>query len=248
MTLKEQYLHPSAIIPIVVVLIAGTMYVNGQKHLASGSPSTITVTGEGKVSAVPDIASLSFGVQTGRQKSAEVAMNKLSEDMNAIMNAIMAVGIKEQDIHTESLYLNPAYDWNEGTQIPRGFEASQSLRVKVRDLDTIGEVLSVATKAGANHAGGVSFTIDEPEELRRAAREEAIDQARDKARKLANDLGVTLGKFKGFNEGGSGYPQPMYERAMMDGGIGMGGGGGAPPMPAGEQEIRVNVNLTYEVR
>ncbi len=246
MTLKEQYLRPSAIIPIVVALVAGAMYVSGQKHLVSGPPPTITVSGEGKVSTVPDIASLSFGVQTGRQQTAEAAMEKLSTDMNAIMEAVMVAGVKKKDIRTESLYLNPAYDWDEGARIPRGFEANQSLRVKVRDLDTVGEVLSAATRAGANQAGGVNFTVDDPEELQREARESAIDKAKENARKLAADLGVSLGKLKGFNEGGGGSPQPMYERAMMDS-AGM-GGGGAPPMPAGEQEIRVTVHLLYEVQ
>ena len=231
---------------LISVALGGVFFVAGQNVENRSDPATISVSGEGKVSAVPDIASLSFGVQTGRQKTAQAAMEKLSEDMNAVMEAVKETGVEEKDIRTESLRLFPAYDWNEGMQIPRGFEANQSLRVKVRDLDKVGEVLSAATNAGVNQAGGVSFTIDEPEELQREAREKAIDDAKKKAKELARDLGVTLGDLKGFNEGGS--PMPMYrgDYAMMEGGIG--GGGGAPPMPAGEQEVQVNVNLTYEVR
>lgn len=231
---------------LLAVVLGGAFFVAGQNVENRSDPATITVSGEGKVSAVPDIASLSFGVQTGRQETAQAAMEKLSTDMNAIMDAVKATGVEEKDIRTESLHLSPAYDWDEGTRVPRGFEASQSLRVKVRDLTKVGDVLSAATNAGANQAGGVSFTIDEPEELQREAREEAIEDAKEKAKELARDLGVTLGELKGFNEGGGAIPMYRKDFAMMEAGIG--GGGGAPPMPAGEQEVQVNVSLTYEVR
>lgn len=210
-------------------------------------PATISVNGEGEVSAVPDIASLSFGVQTGRQKTAQAAMEQLSTKMNAVIDAIKDEGIEEKDIRTQSLSLHPSYDWEEGKRIDRGFEANQNLRVKVRDLEKIGTVLTAATSAGANQAGGVSFTIDDPDELRAQARAEAIADAEEKAHVLAKDLGVALGKLKGFHEGGGYAPAPMYERAMsMDAGYG-GGIEESIPVPAGEQEVRVNVSLTYEV-
>jgi uncharacterized protein len=234
-------------LPLVVAVILGSAFIIG-KNVESTQlpPVTISVSGEGKVSAVPDIASLSFGVQTGRQTTAQAAMEKLSNDMNAVMDAIKAKGIEEKDIRTESLNLFPAYDWDEGTRVDKGFEASQSLRVKVRDLAKIGDVLTAATSAGANQAGGVNFTIDEPEDLQNEARDEAIANAKEKAEELADELGVKLGKLRGFNEGGY-SPAPMYERAMMMDSVGMGGGGGMP-VPSGEQEVRMNVTLTYEVR
>jgi uncharacterized protein len=236
-------------LPLVVAVILGGAFIIG-KNVESTQlpPVTISVSGEGKVSAVPDIASLSFGVHTGRQTTAQAAMEKLSNDMNAVMEAVKAKGIEEKDIRTESLNLFPAYDWDEGTRVDRGFEASQSLRVKVRDLAKIGDVLTAATSAGANQAGGVNFTIDEPDDLQKEARDEAIEDAKEKAKELANELGVSLGKLRGFNEGGY-SPAPMYERAMMmDMGMGGGGGGGGMPVPSGEQEVRMNVTLTYEVR
>ncbi len=233
-------------VPLVVALILGSAFIAGQKIESRGESATISVSGEGKVTAVPDIAALSFGVQTGRQESAQFAMEQLSNSMNAVIEAVKKAGIEEKDIRTESLNLYPAFDWKEGEQIPRGFEASQSLLVKVRDLAKIGAVLSAATAGGANQVGGVSFTIDDPEELKRQAREEAIQNSKEKALELAKDLGVKLGKLKGFNEGGFAAPTPFYERSMMD--VGMGGGGGVVPVPTGEQEIQMSVTLTYEVR
>jgi hypothetical protein len=200
------------------------------------------------VSAVPDIASLNFGMQTGRQKSAEAAMRMLTEKIESVFDAVKETGVEEKDVRTRNLSLNPAYDWNEGKRIDRGFEASQSLTVKVRDLSKISDVLDAAVKAGANQAGSVSFTIDDPEELRAQAREAAIADAKEKALVLADQLGVSLVKFNGFWEDG-GMGQPVYmERTMMMDSMEAGMGGAAPPLPAGEQEVRITVNMTYEVR
>lgn len=248
-TMEERtvYLRPPVWLPILVAVIAGGAYIAG-KHLEvrGYQPMQISVSGNGKVFATPDIASISFGVQTGRQASAQQAMENLRKNMDAILAAVKRLGIDEKDIHTESLWMNPAYDWIDGRQVSRGFEASQSVQVKVRDLSKIGQVLSDATAAGANQAGGVSFTIDDPDELKAEARDAAIADAQEKAEKLAAQLGKTLVKLKAYNEGEMGaYPPVMYDRAMMSEGI---GGAGPVPVPAGDQEVRVSVMLTYEVR
>lgn len=233
---------------LVAVAVGGGFYVHGKKLEGRVlPPPTISVTGEGKSAAMPDIAQLSFGVQIQRQPTAKAAMDQLGQRMQAILDAVKASGIEEKDITTESLSLSPAYDWNEGRQIMRGFDASQSLRVKVRDLDTVSEVLAAATNAGANQAGGVNFTVDDPEKSRAEARQKAIAQAQAKAQTLASQLGMTLGKLQNFNEGG-GYSPPMPYAARGEV-MGMGGADmTATPLPAGEQEVHVQVNLTYELK
>ncbi|MFA7681515.1 MAG: SIMPL domain-containing protein [Candidatus Peribacteraceae bacterium] len=238
-------------IPIFLVFLAGGAYLTG-KYIESQdlSPVIISVQGEGRVFANPDIAQITFGVETGRQSTAEKAMNVLSENMNKVFEAVKAQGVEEKDITTASLSLNPAYDWNEGARIDRGFEARQSLSIKVRDIAAIGEVLSAATAAGANQAGGISFTIDDPEELYAAARIKAIDRGEEKARTLAQQLGKQLGKLRNFSEGGV-VPTAMYRNVQMDMAEASGMGGGGPvstPLPAGEQEITVTVYLGYELR
>lgn len=244
--------RPPVWLPIIVAVIAVGGYVTGKtietRHL---DMVTINVTGEGKVYANPDIAQMSFGVQTGRQKTAEEAMKVLSEKMNAVVDAVQKAGIEEKDVVTQQLSLNPSYDWNDGKRVDEGFEANQRLRVKVRDLEKIGDVLTVVTAAGANQAGGVSFTIDDQDAIRSQARQKAIEHAQAKALVLAKELGMQLGKLRGFNENGGHLPTPSYARneMMMDA---MGAGGAveyAPtPVPSGEQEIRVNVSVMYELR
>lgn len=202
----------------------------------------------GKVQAVPDIATLNFGMQTGRQKTAQAAMEKLSKNMNQVFEAVKKAGVEEKDIKTRHLSLNPAYDYEDGKRKEQGFEANQSLVVKVRDLDTITDVLDAAVSAGANQAGNVSFTIDDPENLKVEARALAIANAKGKAGKLADDLGVDLGSISGFWEDTGGYPMPMMERSMAMDSMGIGGGAKvAPPLPAGEQEVGVNVSVTYKI-
>ena len=117
--------------------------------------------------------------------------------------------IEEKDIRTEQLMLNPSYDWSDGKQTLRGYEATQSLVVKVRDMDNVGNVLSGVANVGANQIGGVQFTIDDSDTLREQARKEAIEKAQAKAQKLASDLGMRLGKIKGYNEGGGYVLSPM---------------------------------------
>jgi len=236
---------------IVAVIIGGFFYIGGKHIEAEDDPSdegTISVSGDGRVFAVPDIAELSFGIQTGRQKTAAIAMERVSDGMKAVFDAVKAQGVEEKDIRTENFWLNPSYDWATGQQMLRGFEANQSLRVKVRDLDKVSAVLAAATNAGANQAGSVSFTVDEPEAKRAEARMEAIKEAKEKAEKLADELGVELGEIKSFSEGGGGYYPPVMMRAEA---YGMGGGEDMAqkqtPLPAGEKEITVSVTIVYEL-
>ena len=242
-------LQPPAWAPAILllaVIIGGGFFVYGKKvETKDVAPTLISVSGEGKSSATPDIAELSFGIQVQRQPTAKEAMDQLGKGMTAVFDAVKKAGIEEKDIKTESLALNPAYDWNEGKQIMRGFDASQSLRVKVRNLDTVSDVLAAATNAGANQAGGVRFIVDDPEKARAEARQEAIEQAQAKAVLLAKQLGMKLGKIKNFSEGGGSVPPIMYGREMMA--MGKAADVTATPLPAGEEEVNVQVTLTYEL-
>lgn len=235
---------------IVAVALGGAFYLAG-KHLETDSlrnpPLVISVSGEGKVTGTPDIAMLSFGVQTDRLATAEAATKDLGTRMQKIIAALKQQGIAEGDISTQSLSLYPVYDYNDGRTIPRGYQAGQSLSVKVRDTAKVGDVLSLAATNGANQVGGVSFTIDDPEALRDTARSEAIAEAQEKAQELAAQLGRRLGRMTAFNENGGGYypPMPYYARDAMAGAV---ANEAKMEIPSGDQEVSVIVSLTYELR
>lgn len=228
----------------VAVAIGGFFYVIGQQ-LASDSVSvpTISASGVGKEYIAPDIAELNFGVTTGRQRTAEAAINVLKERMDAIITSAKTSGIADKDMQTQSLWLNPTYDWIDGRQTNPAFEATQNLVVKVRDIAKVGDILTAATRAGANQIGGVNFTVDNPDATREKARQVAIQKAKEQAQKLANELGVSLGALQSYSESfGDQTGTTMYR------GEGMGGGGADLSVPSGQQEVVVTVYLNYKIR
>ncbi|MBI5794482.1 SIMPL domain-containing protein [Candidatus Uhrbacteria bacterium] len=242
------FIRPPLWLPVIVVLLGGFFYIGG-KYVETRDKTTasISVSGEGKSQAMPDIAELSFGIQVQRQTTAKQAMDILGKGMEKILAAVKKAGIEDKDINTQSLSLNPSYDWTTGQQVMKGFDASQSLTVKVRDLDKVSDVLAAATNAGANQAGGVNFTVDDPEKARAEAREKAIEQAQQKAITLANQLGMSLGKITGFSEGGGSMPPILYGRG---GGMAMDAKAmemAPTPVPVGEQEVNVQVTITYDL-
>tara|TARA_Y100000310_G_scaffold344574_1_gene458077 strand:- start:4649 stop:5422 length:774 start_codon:yes stop_codon:yes gene_type:complete len=206
---------------------------------------TITISGEGGVTATPDITQVSLGYQTEDQDVAKAQQDN-TEKMNKLINQLKDLDIDKEDIKTTNYSIYPRYDYINRQQTLRGYQVSQNVSVKIRDLDKIGEVLSLAGSAGANQVSGLSFTIDDPEDLRQQAREEALANAKEKAEALAKVAGVKLGRLVSFNESGGGYdyPMPMFAEAKaMDIGI----GGAAPDIEPGSQDITVNVTVTYEV-
>ena len=238
---------------IVAVALGGAFYLAGlhiSRQPVAVSPGTITVTGEGKIQVMPDVAEIHFGVTTGPQTTAKAASDKVAADMEKILAAVKAKGVADKDITTENFSLNPMYDWTDGRQRLRGYEATQSLRVKVRDLDAVGDVLTAATDNGANQAGGVQFTLDDPEGKKDEARTEAIANAKKKAEALAAQLGQDLGDVQSFNEsvGGGWYPPVMYARAEAYGVGAVMEDKASASLPSGEQDLTVNVTITYELR
>lgn len=243
-------LRPPLWLPIVVVAIGGCFYLAGKNmeiQAPRENPLTISVSADAKVTTSPDIGYVTFGVVTGRQTTAKAATDLIAKNMKNVMTAITGLGIDAKDITTENFYLSPEYDYTPTGQVPRGFQASQSLRVKVRDLDKIGSVITTATEAGANQASNISFTVDKPEALQAQARTEAIEKAKAKALVLAQNLGMSLGRMTAFSEDGATppMPMPMLQRAAMadDESAKI-----EISVPTGEQEIHSNVTLTYELR
>lgn len=207
---------------------------------------TITIDGDGKVTATPDVAVVSLGVQSDA-KLVKDAQADNSKKMNDIVKAVKAAGVKDADIQTTNYNIYPkySYDQNRGTSEIIGYTVSQSVTVKVRNLDSVGGILFKAGELGANQVGGVQFTVDNPESLKVQAREKAIENARTKANVLFDKLGLKPGRIVSFNESGAGTPIYMKDA------YGMGGGVASAPMPSietGSLDITVDVSLTFEIK
>lgn len=243
-------LRPPLWLPIIVIVIGGLFYLIGKNmeiQAQRENPAIISVSADAKVSAAADIATLSLGVATGRQSSAKAAIALVTKNMTAVIAAVKKAGAEDRDITTQSFRLNPVYDYTNGTQVPRGFEANQTLSVKVRDLDKVGDVLSSATNAGANQADNIVFSIDNSDDLKAQARSAAIEKAKAKAEVLARSLGMRLSRIREFSENGN-ISMPRFMMVEQSVAYETGGADASPPIPSGEQEIISSVTIIYELR
>lgn len=232
------------------------------RYIGSGvsASNTITVSGEGEVTAVPDTATFSVTVQE-RAKTVDAAQEMASTKGNAIVEYLEDQGVDKKDIQTADYSVYPEYEYstrvcepNEycvpGKQTLIGYQVSQTITVKVRDTEQAGELLTGVGERGASQVSGLSFTIDDEEALQAAARDEAIAQAKDKADDLARALGVRVVRVVGFSESGN-YPGPYYAYGRGGDAVGMAmetKAAPAPALPTGENKIVSNVSITYEIR
>jgi len=209
-----------------------------------------SVTGSGTVYAKADIANLTIGLKTEVKKTAAKVTKENSEKMNEIIAVVKELGVEEKDIKTTNYQLNPVYTWieKEGQRL-LGYEVSQNVTLKIRDLDKISEIISQTTEKGANQVGGISFTIDDEYDLKNEARKLAIEKAKEKAIAIAAESGMELGKIKGVME--SSYQPYSYSNAykemslqsMVEADAVV-----APSIEAGQNEVKVEVTLIYEVK
>ena len=247
---------------LVAILVAVGAYAHLTLKEARGvytGETTISVSGEGEVLAKPDLGSFSFAVRAEGETATE-AQDKSAEAINAILGYLESAGVDEKDIKTQYYNLNPRYRYEEracafdgycppGEPIIDGYEVSQNVSVKVRDLESAGDLISGVGERGATNISGLNFTIDDETVLQAEAREKAIADAKEKANELADDLGMKVARIVGFNENGNYYP--MYNRAYggeMDMAVEETMAMSAPSIPTGENTIRSNVSITFELR
>ncbi len=238
------------IIGFFLIILAAFIVIKGYGSLQERSdlPPTnvISISATGEVFVKPDVAQLSASVVREALTVAD-AQKQHTEAINRVTEILRQSGIEDKDIKTSAYNIFPLYDYIETKgRVFKGYEVSQTLDVKIRNLDNVGKVLAGATEAGANQIGGISFVIDDQDAVKREARKQAIDKAKEKASQIESDLGIKLGKLINFSESGGDFP--IYKFAE---GLGMGGDIGAvpaPDLPAGENQVLVTVNLTYEIK
>ena len=217
------------------------------QNLPNNYPREITVSGEGRTFAAPDIALIQLGVVTEGMKIGDIVKEN-TEKMSSILKEIKDLGIEEKDIKTTTYNLTPRYEWTEdGKRIFRGYTLTQEIRVKIRNFEKIGEALEKATEKGANLVGDLQFSIDDPEKVRQEARKEAIEKAKVKAVQLSQDSGLKLVKLVNIYE--DYYPRTFSDTLYKNLEATGGGEIATPPeIQPGEQEVTITVYLTYRVR
>ena len=262
---KTKLFKALTVLAMLGAVLVGAMVISevkGYRFIGGGvsASNTISVSGEGEVFAAPDIANISFTVREDAKKVSD-AQDKVTTKVKVALAGVRKQGVADKDIKTQNYSSYPKYEWQEGTvscmglncppyrpgkQVIVGYEVSQTVTIKVRDLEKVNTIVDGLAAAGVTEMQGPNFAIDDEDGLKAEARKIAIDKARAKAEVLAKDLGVSLVRIVSFSEGGY---YPMYARATsasME--KGMGGDVGAPEIPQGEEKITSSVTVTYEIR
>lgn len=222
---------------LAALMLAGT--ATAQEMAPDGA--RITVTGEGRVTAVPDMATLTLGV-SAEAAEAKAAMDQTSEGVAALLERLAAAAVEARDIQTSGLSLGPVWRHsNDGSQPPQitGYSATNTVTVRVRDMDRLGGLLDQALEGGVNTLHGVGFGLQDPEPRMDEARVAAVEDALRKAELYARAARVTLGPILSISEGGGmPGPQPMYREAAMSASV---------PVAAGETEVLAQVIITWQI-
>lgn len=244
---------------LIVVLAVFLLVIINQKLNTATTTNTVSFSGQGKVFAKPDVATIEFGILTEATTSKE-AQDANSKKSQKVTDFIKKQNIDEKDIKTTYYNIYPKYssyppviyDERQVQAYPPvpsepkivGYQVTQGFQVKVRDFDKLSGIVDGLVANGVNNVNNLGFSIEDPEKVRSEARTLAIADAKKKADELKGKIGIKLGKIVNFYEDIYGY------------GLDRGGGyGGVQTLPAkglsllpGENEITVNVTLTYQIK
>ena len=208
---------------------------------------TVSVTGTGRVTLVPDRFSFNVGVQTSAP-TVDAAVNENNERVARVVAALKAAGAKPEEIQTFGFSIYPQQDFTQG-QLPRllGYQVNNSVTVRKKELASASKLLQVAISAGVNTASGLNFEVSDPTRGRDQGMKAAFDDARAKASLLAAAAGRTLGRTLNITEGAEAAPPPprpmvraMAAKAEM--------AVSEVPVEAGTQELSFTVSVIFELK
>lgn len=211
-------------------------------------PTTIFVSGQGRVKIEPDTASVTVGVDVLEDDLAE-AQDAATAQATAIIDAVRAGGVAEDDIQTANYSVNIIRDYdNQGNPGPiTGYQVSNQVNVTVRDLDALGDILDDVVAAGANNIYGIAFSVEDTVAAASQARAQAMEDANRKAAELAGLAGLTITRASSISESYAPPPSPVdFGAADME--VMAQRAGGPVPVQAGTTEVVVDVQVTYEAR
>jgi hypothetical protein len=208
---------------------------------------TITVSADGKVTTKPDIALIDLSV-VSQSKSVKAVTQDGNVKMGLVIDAVKKLGIDSKDITSTqyNLYPNYVYPLNAPSKID-GYNLTQDIEVKIRDLNIVDDVLDAGITAGANQVGQLTFDIDDPSAIQAQAREKAFTAAKEKAQEMAKAAGVSLGRVVTFSED-SGVQPPVFVNYTMKAMDSAGAAVPAPSIEPGSKEMDLTISVTYEIQ
>jgi uncharacterized protein YggE len=267
----------AVILAVLAIGYSAISYVDSYgKSIQPSSFRSFSVTGEGKVVAIPDVAEFSFTVITEGGKDVSSLQADNTGKVNKAIAFIKSKGVEDKDIKTSYYNVDPRYQTYQCKNLPYGtvdqsagsasvpvptssvqpcppasivgYTITQSVDVKVRDFSKVGDIMSGVVTNGANEIGKLSFSIDDPTKVRNEARTQAIAKAKEQAQSVAQAGGFSVGRLLGVSEGYNPYPVYNYlAPAAMGGGVLKSEAAPAPVIQPGSEEIDVTVSMQYEI-
>jgi uncharacterized protein YggE len=231
---------------VVALALSAVGCAQGVTYMAQPQQTGIWVTGQGEVMAVPDLATLSSGIEA-RAATVSEAQAQASVAMDEVMKALKDNGVAEKDIQTQQYSIYPVTKWNEEKNEEEivGYRVTNIVLAKIRELDKAGSIIDAVAQAGGDYTRiqDISFTIEDPAPYYEEARTKALEDAENKAEQLADLAGVKLGRPTYISEGAVYIPaitRDLYEA-------------NAPvptpvtPISPGEMKITLNVQVAYAI-
>jgi len=229
---------------VLGLLLLATLSCQAADSLDS-TPALMSVSGQGSVSATPDMATVAVGV-TSRSEDATSAVETNNAAMAALHRALDDFDIEERDRRSRGFSLQPVYDHRKssaGTPAIAGYTVNNQLTVRVRRLERLGELLGAVVSAGSNSINSLQFGNSEAEALLDEARKLAVENAIHRAKLYAEASGADVGRVVSITEAGAVQPRPeMFARgdaAMFN--------AFSVPVSAGENEFTAIVNVVFEL-
>lgn len=210
-----------------------------------GPQRTISVVGTGSVAASPDMAEVTAGVLT-QADTASAALAANTAAVKKLFDVLKAAKVAERDMQTRGFSVSPMMERRDRNISPPrivGYQVSNQVAVRVRDLDSLGKLLDSLISAGANRVNGIRFTFSNPRELADWSRSRAVEDAKRKAELYAKTAGIRVGRVLTISEQSVSVPRPRFFAAAEARAV-------TPDVPVarGEQEISARISVVFEIQ
>jgi uncharacterized protein YggE len=235
----------TAIVVLASVMLVGCQAANTGTSISAYQQTGISVSGQGKVTATPDVANIQLGIQA-QAATVAGAQAQATKAMNDVMTALASNGVAQKDIQTQYFNISQTTSWDntKNIQIVTGYQVTNSVTAKIRDISKAGSVIDSVAAAGGDlvRVNGVQFAIDDPTAINIQARDLAMADAKASASQLAKAAGVTLGNPISITESSSYAPQNVVYAKDAASGV------SSTPISAGQMDITLSVQVVYSIK
>ena len=237
--MKKKLFFVSLFVLLTLVLSSCSLFDSNNNNLRS-----MSVAGHGEVYLIPDIAYVNIGTRSEATDVAQ-ALSDNNDQAKAISSSLAEKGIDPLDIQTTAFNVYPYQNYGpDGQPTEMRYVVENTVNVKVRDLNRLGEILDAVVRSGANQINGISFDVEDRAQAEADARRLAIQDATDKAQELAGLAGIQLGELQNISVYSNGTSATVYDAK----GGGYASATTSAPISAGQLIVSADANLVYGLK